>query len=126
MQDQLIILNFDKQYAAALATRLRAENIYCRILPGSTQAGDIRAIALEGLILAGGVSGYFGNEIDPELMHLGIPVLALGDAAPVTAAFLGAEAWEKRAINDIGTVHFLPSCQRRNGRDRAAAAVRQP
>ena len=109
MQDQLIILNFDKQYAAALATRLRAENIYCRILPGSTQAGDIRAIAPEGLILAGGVSGYFGNEIDPELMHLGIPVLALGDAAPVTAALLGAEAWEKRAINDIGTVHFLPS-----------------
>ncbi len=30
MQDQLIVLNFDNQYAAALASRLRAEKIYCR------------------------------------------------------------------------------------------------
>ena len=109
MQDQLIILNFDKQYAAALASRLRAEKIYCRILPGSTLARDIRAIAPQGLVLAGGVSGQFTGEIDPELMHLNIPALALGDAAPVAAALLGAEAWEKRTVKDVATVRFFPS-----------------
>ncbi|MDD4081061.1 MAG: hypothetical protein PHP02_06575 [Eubacteriales bacterium] len=109
MQDQLIVLNFDRQYAAALASRLRAEKIYCRILPGSTLARDIRAIEPRGLVLAGGVSGQFSGEMDPELMRLGIPVLALGDAAPVAAALLGAEAWEKRAVNDVGTVSFFPS-----------------
>lgn len=109
MQDQLIILNFDRQYAAALASRLRAEKIYCRILPGPTLAQDIRLLEPRGLVLAGGVTGQFGSEIDPELMHLGIPVLALGDAAPVAAALLGAEAWEKRTVNDVGTVCFFPS-----------------
>ncbi|MGI6686819.1 MAG: phosphoadenosine phosphosulfate reductase family protein [Christensenellales bacterium] len=109
MQDQLIILNFDKQYAAALASRLRAEAIYCRILPGESGAADIHAINPRGLILAGGVSGQFMGEIDPELLRLDIPVLALGDAAPVAATLLGAEAWEKRAVNDVGTVKFVPS-----------------
>lgn len=109
MQDQLIILNFDNQYAAALASRMRAEAVYCRILPGNSGVEDIRAIAPRGLVLAGGVSGQFTGEIDPALLHLGIPVMALGDAAPVAATLLGAEAWEKRAVNDVGTVKFFPS-----------------
>lgn len=109
MQDQLIILNFDKQYAAALASRLRAEAIYCRILPGDSAAETVRAEGPQGLVLAGGISGQFSGDIDPGLLHLGIPVLALGDAAPVAAALLGAEAWEKRTVNDVGTVQFVPS-----------------
>lgn len=109
MQDQLIVLNFDRQYAAALASRLRAEKIYCRILPASTLARDIRAIDPQGLVLAGGVSGQFAGEVDPELMHLGIPILALGDIAPAAATLLGAEAWEKRTVNGVGTVSFFPS-----------------
>lgn len=109
MQDQLIVLNFDNQYAAALASRLRAEKIYCRILPGNTRGEDIRQIAPQGLVLAGGVSGQTAEEVSPELLALGIPVLALGDAAPAAAVLLGAEAWEKRAVNDVSTVRFLPS-----------------
>ena len=36
MQDMLLVLNFDSRYASALAMKLRAERIDCRIVPGDT------------------------------------------------------------------------------------------
>ena len=57
MRDKLLILNFDQRCAGAVAMKLRAERIFCQVLPGDTPYEQVMAQDARGLVLAGGVSG---------------------------------------------------------------------
>ncbi|NLM86455.1 MAG: GMP synthase (glutamine-hydrolyzing), partial [Clostridiales bacterium] len=54
MKDQILILDFDHRFSAAIAAKLRAERISARILPGNTSAESIMAEEALGVILSGG------------------------------------------------------------------------
>ncbi|NLX82773.1 MAG: hypothetical protein GXZ04_03025 [Clostridiales bacterium] len=109
MRDQVLILNFDGSYSAALASKLRAEKISAKILPGSTSAEQIMNEEALGVILSGGTTGDVPVDLDGQLLRSGIPVLALGSAAPAVAALLGGQVQESLPINDVDTLVFLPS-----------------
>jgi|LSQX01.2.fsa_nt_gb GMP synthase (glutamine-hydrolysing) len=109
MKDQILILDFDHRFSAAIAAKLRAERISARILPGNTSAESIMAEEALGVILSGGTRNDLPQDFDGQLLRYGVPVLALGSAAPVVATLLGAQVMDAIAINDVDTLVFLPS-----------------
>lgn len=109
MQDKLLILNYDHRFAAAVAIKLRAERIACRVIPGDTPFEQVMAEDARGLVLAGGISGELPGLLDGRLMSSGLPVLALGDAAAAMALLLGGKTLEHRPLREAVKVRFSPS-----------------
>ncbi len=106
MQDFVILINFDDGVCHALARRLRAEGVYCRIMPSSVTADELLAANPRGVILA---TGCTGREADlPRMLdylQAGLPMLCLGDAALTLCTTLGGELSEE-AEGGIVTVAF--------------------
>ncbi len=88
MKDHILILNFSDAFALETAKRLRAEQIYCRIVSGATSSEQIRETAPKGIILSGEPFAAQGV-LDAGVLALGIPVLALGHASHMMIAALG-------------------------------------
>ncbi len=88
MNDMILILNYSNEFSLETAKRLRAEQIYSRIISGAVEACQIRELQPRGLILSGesfAASGTF----DVHILELGIPVLALGHASRLLLAAEG-------------------------------------
>lgn len=109
MLDQILILDFEPSYSAAIASKLRAERISARVIPGETSAESIMNLGVLGVILSGGIHNEPLTNLDAQLLRYGIPVLALGSAANVVNPLLGGQNSEVKAINDVDTIVFLPS-----------------
>ncbi len=109
MRDQILILDFEPSYSASIAAKLRAERISSRVLPGNASAETIMNQEVLGVILSGGIHNESLNDLDGQLLRYGIPVLALGSAAPVVNSLLGGQNSEVLDINEVDTLTFLPS-----------------
>lgn len=109
MRDQVLILNFEGSYSAAIAAKLRAEKISARILPGNTTAEQILNEEALGVILSGGTTGEIPVDLDGQLLRSGVPILALGSTVPAVAALLGGQVQETLQVNEVDTLTFLPS-----------------
>ena len=88
MNDMILILNYSDEFSVEIARRLRAEQIYSRIISGSTTAAQVREIAPRGVILSG-EAGSAPGIFDAGILDLDIPVLALGHAAHMLLAAQG-------------------------------------
>lgn len=88
MNDMILILNYSDEFSMEIARRLRAEQIYSKIISGSTTATQIREISPRGIILSGEAANS-GGILDAGILDLGIPVLALGHAAHMLLAAQG-------------------------------------
>lgn len=107
MRDMVLVLGFDETAARAIARKLRGERIYCKIVPGSITAAQVKEEAPLGLILAGSAAGSERLPgFDPELLLLGTPVLALGDAALGLSAQLGGKAETEPLPRQVAPVHY--------------------
>ncbi|MBQ2989755.1 MAG: hypothetical protein IJD60_00505 [Clostridia bacterium] len=80
MNDMILILNYSDEFSMDIAARLRAEQIYARIVSGSVTSEQVREMAPRGIILSGEASRAHGV-LDAGILDLDIPVLALGHAA---------------------------------------------
>lgn len=110
MRDMVLVLGYDEAAGRSIARKLRGERIFCKIVPGSITAGQARKQAPLGLILAGGAQGATQlPAFDPELLLLGIPLLALGDAALGLLTQLGGQGAEALLPRQVAGVHYLPS-----------------
>ena len=100
MRDEVLVLNFNDAASRAVTRKLRSERVLAKILPGNTTPEDIRAQEPLGLVLAGS-AGMDAASLrpDPRLMELGLPVLALGNAATALLESLGGTAggWIREA-----------------------------
>lgn len=88
MNDMILILKYSDEFAVEAAKRLRAEHIFARIISGMTTAAQIREIAPRGILMIGEAQSAEGV-FDAEILHLGIPVLAMGHAAHMLLAAQG-------------------------------------
>ena len=57
MRDEIVILNYSDEFSVEIARRLRAEQVYARIVPADTDAVRLRAMAPRGIILSGAAAG---------------------------------------------------------------------
>lgn len=106
MRDMLLILNFDEGSSRSVARALRAEHVYCEIVPGNITVEEVRLRQPRGLVLSGGVKGGMPSGLDAQLAAGEWPVLALGDAAALLCRTLGGDALETAICNSIGAVRF--------------------
>lgn len=128
MQDDVILINLEDSVCHALARRLRAESIYCRIMPASASADEILRQEPRGMILAKGCSG---QPVDfPQMMdylQTGLPMLCLGDTALTLCRTLGGDLTEETESGVVTIAfhqedslfdgvedgeRFLPMCRR--------------
>lgn len=106
MNDMILILNYSDEFSMEIARRLRAEQVYSRIVAPETTAAQVQEIAPHGVILSGEAAGKTGA-FDETILNLGIPVLALGHTAHMLLSCLGgasadAAFREKKALVEYG------------------------
>ena len=108
MRDMVLILNFDGANSRAIAQALRAEQIYCKIVPPTLTREAAAAQQPLGLILAGGTAGSLPGGLDAALLNGEWPVFAMGDAAALLCRSLGGDAQETVLSDEVAGVHFTP------------------
>ena len=78
--ERILVLDFGSQYAQLIARRVREQAVYCEIVRHNITADQIKRHSPRGLILSGGPSSVYepgAPRCDPELFHMGIPVLGI-------------------------------------------------
>ena len=76
----IVILDFGSQYSELIARRIRETRVYSEVLPYRTTAGALRQLNPKGIILSGGPNSVYDHgapQCDPDIWHLGIPILGV-------------------------------------------------
>ncbi|MHC1785756.1 MAG: glutamine-hydrolyzing GMP synthase [Christensenellales bacterium] len=92
MNDLVLILDFGGQYTQLIARRVRQAKVLSQVLPFSTPAEEIQALAPKGIILSGGPASVLEPDAprcDPRLFQLNIPVLGICYGMQLMALMLG-------------------------------------
>ena len=126
MRDVVLVLNFDAEASRAVTRKLRAERVFCRIVPGSISAEEILRQEPLGLLLAGGTEGG-AEKMDEGALQLGLPVLALGGAARTLAGKIGGSVGETAFCGAVAGLCYDAECplfQGLEGGERMLSCVR--
>jgi GMP synthase (glutamine-hydrolysing) len=76
----IAILDFGSQYSELIARRIRETQVYSEVLSYRTTVEQLRQLNPRGIILSGGPSSVYDSRAplcDPNIWHLGIPVLGV-------------------------------------------------
>lgn len=95
--EKVIIIDFGGGYAGFLARTIREKKVYSEIVPCSTPAEEIRQREGEALILCGGpgkVDDRIMTLLDPGILNLGVPVLAVGYGVKAVLKYLGGSVFD--------------------------------
>ncbi|NES83480.1 MAG: glutamine-hydrolyzing GMP synthase [Moorea sp. SIO2B7] len=79
-RQMLVIIDFGSQYSELIARRIRETQVYSEVLSYRTTAEQIQQINPKGIILSGGPNSVYDDgtpQCDPEIWHLGIPILGV-------------------------------------------------
>ncbi|NLF80802.1 MAG: C26 family cysteine hydrolase domain-containing family, partial [Clostridia bacterium] len=93
--DLIILLDFGAQYSQLIARRVRADHVYCEILPYHTSAAEIAAKKPRGIILSGGPASVLepnAPRCDRGIFDLGLPILGICYGMQLMAVMLGGKA----------------------------------
>lgn len=80
MRETVIVLDFGGQYNQLIARRVREQNVYCEILPFSTDIKVIKEKAPVGFIFTGGPKSVYAPDapqVGEEIFSLGVPILGI-------------------------------------------------
>ena len=107
MRDFVILINADNAVSRTMARRLRAEHIYCRVMPATVSAEVLLNQDVRGILVAAASTG-----LPAELPHLrdflqsGLPMLCMGDAALTLGELLGGELSDRPLPGGVEQVRF--------------------
>ncbi|WP_088240774.1 glutamine-hydrolyzing GMP synthase [Calothrix rhizosoleniae] len=90
----IAILDFGSQYSELIARRIRETQVYSEVLSYRTTAAQLRQLNPKGIILSGGPNSVYDNRAphcDPEIWHLGIPILGVCYGMQLMVNQLGGE-----------------------------------
>ena len=111
MSEPILVLSHNAALSGLIARTLRWRDVYSTILPVSTPLSALRERSVRGVILAGDTpEDTLLDEIDPEILKSGLPVLALGSAAPLLCRWHGGSfrPWEKAETSSAITFSDIP------------------
>jgi GMP synthase (glutamine-hydrolysing) len=77
---KILILDFGSQYTQLIARRIREIGVYCEIVSCDCEAGDIKLISPQGIILSGGpetVTTGDAPRVAQAIFECGVPVLGI-------------------------------------------------
>jgi GMP synthase (glutamine-hydrolysing) len=78
--DKVAVVDYGSQFTQLIARRVREERVYCEIQPPTRPLDWIREWAPKGIVLSGGPSSVYGDDVptaEPGLLRMGIPVLGV-------------------------------------------------
>jgi GMP synthase (glutamine-hydrolysing) len=78
--NRILILDYGSQFTQLIARRVREAHVYSEIHPSSRDLAFIQQFDPQGIILSGGPSSVFdpgAPSADPQILDLGVPVLAI-------------------------------------------------
>ena len=90
--ETVIVLDFGGQYNQLIARRVRECNVYCEVLPYSTDIEKIKEKNPVGIIFTGGPNSVYAKEApkcSKEIFEMGIPVLGICYGSQLMAQMLG-------------------------------------
>lgn len=90
--ETVIVLDFGGQYNQLIARRVRECNVYCEVLPYSTDIKKIKEKNPVGIIFTGGPNSVYAEEAPKcgkEIFEMGIPVLGICYGSQLMAQMLG-------------------------------------
>ena len=107
MRDLIVLIEADGRACRSMARKLRAEHLYCRILPADSLGEDVLRLEPRGILLAGADKGEAAviPHLD-SLLATGLPLLAMGDAALTLAQHMGCTLGEKAEAPGVFPVRF--------------------
>lgn len=79
-RQMIVILDFGSQYSELIARRIRETQVYSEVISYRTSAEKLRQLSPKGIILSGGPNSVYDEaapQCDPEILHLGIPILGV-------------------------------------------------
>jgi GMP synthase (glutamine-hydrolysing) len=91
-RDRILVLDYGSQYTQLIARRIREQHVYCEIHPATLDRAAIEAWDPAGIVLSGGPASVLdpgAPDLDPELLELGRPVLAICYGLQLLAHRLG-------------------------------------
>ncbi len=90
----IVILDFGSQYSELIARRIRETQVYSEVISYHTNAAQLAALNPRGIILSGGPNSVYDQgapHCDPEILHLGIPILGVCYGMQLMVQQLGGE-----------------------------------
>ncbi len=105
--EKVLVLDFGAQYAQLIARRVRQQQVFCEIVRHDIAARRIGEIAPKGLILSGGPSSVYeagAPKCDPQIFHLGLPVLGICYGMQLACEALGGRV-ESAPAREYGRAH---------------------
>ena len=90
--DRILILDYGSQYTQLIARRIREHDVYCEIHPPTLDREALERFAPAGIVLSGGPSSVLDDgapDLDPAIVELGVPVLAICYGLQLLAHRLG-------------------------------------
>lgn len=100
----ILVLDFGGPQARAMAHKLRSQNYYCEIHPCSMPPEDVVALSPKGIVLAGGPGE---RAFDEGILHLGMPILAMGAASRAMAKLLKGQCEGVQLSERASKITFL-------------------
>ena len=79
-RERVLIFDFGSQYVQLIARRVRELNVFSQIVRYDTPARRVAELAPQGIIFSGGPASVYepgAPHCDPEIFHLGIPILGI-------------------------------------------------
>lgn len=79
-RQMIVILDFGSQYSELIARRIRETQVYSEVLSYRTTPAQLQQLNPKGIILSGGPSSVYDDgapHCDPQIWHLGIPILGV-------------------------------------------------
>ncbi|MGA2254482.1 MAG: glutamine-hydrolyzing GMP synthase [Thermoguttaceae bacterium] len=105
--EKVLVLDFGSQYAQLIARRIRQQQVYCEVVRHEISAQRIQQLAPKGLILSGGPSSVYETgapKCDPQIFHLGLPVLGICYGMQLACEALGGRV-ESAPAREYGRAH---------------------
>lgn len=92
--EKILILDFGGQYNQLIARRVREQQVYCEVHPGTMPLEEIRHFDPIGVIFTGGPHSVYlpdSPKPDPGVFSLGVPILGICYGCQLMAHLLGGE-----------------------------------
>ncbi|MDJ1185280.1 glutamine-hydrolyzing GMP synthase [Roseofilum casamattae] len=105
----IVILDFGSQYSELIARRIRETQVYSEVLSYRTSVDHIKTLNPKGIILSGGPSSVYDDRApvcDPQLFHLGIPILGVCYGMQLMVQQLGGNV-EKAERGEYGKAELF-------------------